>query len=393
MNSFPLPDNAEAIMLEAVALAELGKGLTVPNPCVGAVLTRDGQIVAKGYHHGPGQAHAEVEALRDARERGVDPRECILWVTLEPCNHTGRTPPCTQAIIQAGVSRVVVGATDPNPRVVGGGIAFLLDHGVQVVTGIAETACEDLIADFLTWVHTPCPYLYLKLAATLDGRIAARSGDSQWITNAVSRAMVHELRGRAQAVMVGAGTLRVDNPRLTCRGVSGAAPQSSRFQPLAVVVGSSLPEPGADLFLLRERPMETIFLTTVETASSARADDLRELGVRVWGAGTGDLVDLRSGLVRLRSELGVMDVLCEGGGGLAQHLVSENLVGEWWLFLAPKTLGDAQAVSMLSGSTVERMNGARHWRTARVRRLENDLLLVLRPDDMAAGKAEDKERS
>ncbi|GAB6057064.1 bifunctional diaminohydroxyphosphoribosylaminopyrimidine deaminase/5-amino-6-(5-phosphoribosylamino)uracil reductase RibD [Desulfonatronum parangueonense] len=392
MNSFPLPDNAEAIMLEAVALAEQGKGQTVPNPCVGALLTRDGQVVAKGGHHGPGLPHAEVEALRDARERGVDPRKCTLWVTLEPCNHVGRTPPCTQAILAAGVCRVVVGATDPNPGVVGGGIDFLRDQGVQVVTGVAETACKDLIADFQTWVNTSRPYLYLKLAATLDGRIAARSGDSQWITNAVSRARVHELRGRVGAVMVGAGTLRADNPRLTCRGLSGNMPKSSGSQPLAVVVGSSLPGLNDNLFLLRERPMETIILTTAETASSARADDLRKLGVRVWGAGTDRRVDIQAGLVRLRSELGVMDVLCEGGGGLAQHLVTDNLVGEWWLFLAPKTLGDVQAVPLLSGSTVERMNQARQWRTARVLQLESDLLLVMRPNGPGPGKVEDEER-
>jgi diaminohydroxyphosphoribosylaminopyrimidine deaminase / 5-amino-6-(5-phosphoribosylamino)uracil reductase len=382
LNSFPLPEHPDRIMLQAVTLAEQAKGFTAPNPCVGALLTRNAVVVAQGYHRGPGLPHAEVEALQDAQANGVDPRECTLWVTLEPCNHTGRTPPCTQAITEAGIRQVVVGTADPNPHVHGGGIDHLRATGVEVVVGVAETACRDLIADFVTWVTSPFPYLYLKLAVTLDGRIAARSGDSHWISSRQSRDLVHSLRGRVGAVLVGSGTLRADNPRLTCRNPSkiDTCPHNAG-QPLAVVVGSSLPDPEADFFLLRQRPSETIFWTTAETAESRNAERLRALGCRVWGAGEGKSVDLGVALARLRSELGVLEVMCEGGGRLAQHLVSQNLVGEWWLFLAPKTLGDEHAVPMLSGAVVERMDDARQWRYAQVRELGRDIWFVLRPID------------
>ena len=388
MNNFPLPENAEEIMLQAVALAERGKGLTSPNPCVGAVLTRNGRIVAEGYHRGPGQAHAEVEALRDAARKNVDPAGCILWVTLEPCNHAGRTPPCTRAVREAGITRVVVGTADPNPHVLGGGIAHLREHGVEVLVGMAEQACKDLIADFLTWITTPRPYVYLKLASTLDGRIATRSGDSRWISNALSREHVHSLRARVGAVVVGSGTLRGDDPRLTARASeagqdAGKASGPTRTQPLAVVVGTRLPDARENLFLLRQRPGETIFWTTESVARSAAADELRGLGVRVWGAGADVRADLEACLVRLRSEQGVAEVLCEGGGGLAQQFVAADLVGEWWLFFAPKTLGDARAVPLLAGAEVPCMADARGWRIAKTRHLENDLWLVLRPEGPA----------
>ncbi len=395
MNSFALPDDAEKIMLQAATLAEQGKGQTAPNPCVGAVLTQDGRIVAQGHHRGPGLPHAEVEVLQDAARQGIDPKECILWVTLEPCNHTGRTPPCTQAILQAGIRKVVVGTADPNPRVIGGGIDHLRDNGVQVVAGVADQACRDLIADFRTWIDSSLPYLYLKLACTLDGRIATRSGDSQWISNARSREKVHALRSRVGAVMVGAGTFRADDPRLTCRLSEADRPSDQlanpRVQPLAIIVGSKLPDPAANFYLLRERPGETIFWTTEAAAQGTVAERLRALGARVWGIGSGDHVDLEACLGRLRSELGVMDVLCEGGGGLAQHLITAGLVGEWWLFFATKTLGDARAVPLLSGAEVPRMADAWSWRTSRFREFDGDLALVLRPE-LTADHASDASR-
>lgn len=396
MNSFPLPDDADRVMLQAVAEAERGKGRTAPNPCVGALLTREGRVMAHGHHRGPGLPHAEVEALRDAVEQGIDPGTCTLWVTLEPCNHTGRTPPCTQAILQAGIKQVVVGTPDPNPGVPGGGIAALRAHGTAVVVGVAEQACRDLIADFRIWIATQRPYGYLKLASTLDGRIATRTGDSQWISNARSRAMVHMLRSRVGAVIVGAGTFRADDPRLTCRSAAQhpfsdhkphpgreGTPEEPGVQPLAVVVGTRLPDAREDCFLLRRRAQETLFWTTDAAAHSDAAARLRDLGVRVWGAGGGAHVDLEACLIRLRSELGIMAALCEGGGGLAQRLVSSDLVDEWWLFLAPRTLGDGQAISVLSGADVPCMADARRWRTSRVQELDGDLRLVLFPEQTA----------
>lgn len=361
----------------AVDLAMRGKGRTAPNPCVGAVVTRGDRVVAQGYHRGPGLPHAEVEAIAEARARNVDTRECTLWVTLEPCNHQGRTPPCTMAVLEAGIPRVVIGTEDPNPAVCGGGVDFLRARGVEVQTGVARQACRDLIADFTTWVRTDRPYVYLKLAATLDGRIATRTGDSRWISGEESRAAVHALRGLVGAVLVGARTFAVDNPRLTCRTME-AEQAGARPQPLAVVAGTRLPDAGQDFYLLRQRPGQTIFWTTNQAAAGPQAEALRSLGCRVWGLGE-DRVDMGLALVRLRGELGIYDVLCEGGGRLAGNLVQRGLVGEWWLFQAPRSLGDEQAVPVLSGQVAPRMDQAGQWRFVRIRRSGEDLLVILRP--------------
>jgi len=204
---------------------------------VGAVLVRDGRVVAEGFHAAYGQAHAEVAAMADARARGVDLAACTLVVTLEPCNHQGRTPPCTRAVLDAGIRRVVIGSRDPNPDVAGCGAEVLRAAGIEVVLGVEEQLCRDLIADFLVWKTTPRPYVLLKMAATLDGRTATRVGHSRWISSEASRAQVHWLRSRAGAVMVGGGTLRADDPRLTAR-LHGREREGR--QPLAVAVSGGM---------------------------------------------------------------------------------------------------------------------------------------------------------
>ena len=203
-------------MLEAVALAGQARWLTRPNPCVGAVLVKDGQIVAKGWHKGPGYAHAEIAALEDAAGKGVNPADCTLVVTLEPCRHHGKTPPCTDAILQSGVRRLAIGASDPNPESAGGA-ELLREQGLAVETGIALEECLDLIDDFTTWQTTEFPYTIIKLASTLDGRIATRTGNSRWITSPETLTRVHELRQHMDALLVGGNCFYVDNPALTCR--------------------------------------------------------------------------------------------------------------------------------------------------------------------------------
>ena len=265
-------------MARALQLAAQGKGATAPNPCVGAVLVRDGLIVAEGWHMRHGEPHAEVNCLADAATRGVDPSACTLYVTLEPCNHFGKTPPCTHAVLAAGIRRVVVGCADPNPRVEGGGADFLRSKGVDVTVGVLEQACKDMIADFAVWQFTPRTYNILKMAATLDGRIASRTCKAAWVSGQQSRAAVHEMRTRVDAVVVGGATLRLDNPQLTVR-IEG---RSIKRQPLAVVVTSLLPEPSSPFTLLITRPDETIFWTDAVNAASVRAEGLRDRGVRVW---------------------------------------------------------------------------------------------------------------
>lgn len=363
-------------MARALDLARQGKGTTAPNPCVGAVLVCDGIIVAEGWHQRHGEPHAEVNCLADAAAKGVDASRCVLYVTLEPCNHYGKTPPCTQAVLAAGIKKVVVGCADPNPKVEGGGADFLRQRGVDMTVGVLEQPCRDMIADFLVWQFTPRTYNILKMAATLDGRIASRSGHSAWVSGPESRACVHNLRTRVDAVIVGGATLRKDNPQLTAR------PQASQpeKQPLAVVVTSLLPEPTASLKLLKERADHTIFWTDTANSVSVRAEALREMGVRVWELpSTGEHLDLTAGFARLRSGLGCHTTLCEGGGRLALSLAKQELMDEFHYFLAPKVLGDAKAIPVFAGATVETMDQALRLRLADVRPSGQDLLLTYMP--------------
>lgn len=365
-------------MLQAVSLARQGKGAAAPNPCVGALLVSfDGQVLAEGYHTACGNPHAEIEALADARSRGVDPAQCILFVTLEPCNHQGRTPPCTRAILQAGINHVVVGHPDPNPDVDGKGMDMLREHGVHVESGVALEECRDLIADFLVWKTTARPFVILKLASTLDGKIATRTGDSCWVTGEAARAEVHRLRSMAQAVMVGGRTFSLDNPRLTCRipDLPGAN------DPLAVIVTSRLPRPDDDRHLLRDRPNRTVFLVPESGLDATRRFELERAGCRVWpipSASTGS-IDLRQGLERLRKELGCLFVLCEGGGKLAMSMAEQACVDEIQLFLAPKILGDDHAASSFSGREVLSMQQALGLRIVESNPVGEDLQIILRP--------------
>lgn len=407
------PHPFEFFMHEAIALARQGRWRAAPNPTVGAVLVRDGQVVARGYHTACGMPHAEVECLRDAAANGVDPAGCTLVVTLEPCNHHGKTPPCSQAVLDAGIRHVVVGMADPNP-VARGGAEFLRQHGVQVDMGecgmgVCVQDCRDLVADFVTWKKTDLPYVILKLASTLDGRIATRAGHSQWISCAASRRRVHAIRagvGHAGgAVLVGGGTLFADNPLLTARcGDFSDSPSSAtaggncsadapRRQPLAVAVTSRMDEVAArvgDLVLLQQRAADTVFWTTEAAAASPAADTVRATGARVWGLPAANAVndgggagaaglDLRAGLARLRAEAGCLYVLCEGGGQLGLALLETGLVHEFELHLAPKVLGDNAARPLFDGRAPLRMDDALGLRVTDTVPSGDDLIITLRP--------------
>lgn len=362
-------------MREAADLARLGKGHTAPNPCVGAVIIRAGRVVARGWHRALGQPHAEIEAIKDAREKGMDLARCTLAVTLEPCNHYGKTPPCTEAILKNKIPRVVIGVPDPNPDVAGGGMHFLQENGVRVELCDPDGICADLIADFRHWAREETPYTYLKLAATLDGKIASSTGDSKWITGTAAREEVHDLRSRVDAVIVGGNTFRNDNPGLDCR-----LPGFSGNQPLAVLVTSDLPENKEDYKLLCKRPDKTLFWTGKKQAGSEKAENLRSLGCRVWDLSAPDgTIDLQGGLKRLRSELGMHYCLCEGGGRLAMSLVRENLIGEIWYFQSTRVLGDESGKSAFSGESRPEMKFADRFRLARLSRIDEDICLQLFP--------------
>jgi diaminohydroxyphosphoribosylaminopyrimidine deaminase/5-amino-6-(5-phosphoribosylamino)uracil reductase len=319
-------------MEQALDLARRGEGKTRPNPPVGAVLVRSGQVVGKGYHRRAGGPHAEVHALRQA---GSKARGATLYITLEPCSTTGRTPPCTEAVLAAGVHRVVVGARDPNPEHAGRGLRMLRRRGVKVTAGVLGPPCLELIRPFTRWIRTGRPYVTLKLALTLDGRIADRRGRSKWITGPAARARVQELRRRADAIMVGAGTVRADNPSLLPRPAYGRAPWR-------IVVASTGRLPERASVLGDEAAARTIVTCRHGVASPTGRAEL--LHLRSAGAG----VSLRDLLAKL-GRRGLLHVLCEGGGRLAGELARSSLVDEYVIFYAPSLLGGHGARAALAG--------------------------------------------
>jgi diaminohydroxyphosphoribosylaminopyrimidine deaminase/5-amino-6-(5-phosphoribosylamino)uracil reductase len=364
-------------MARAVELAWRGRGRAAPNPCVGAVLVRDGDVAAEGWHTACGEPHAERECLADARNQGVDPSQCTLYVTLEPCNHHGRTPPCTEAILEADIPGVVIGCLDPNPAVAGGGAERLRQAGVEVRTGVLEQQCLDLIHDFRTWISSRRTYNVLKMAQTLDGRIAGGDRRPEAVSCPESFQNVQAMRAASQAVVVGGETLRRDNPRLTAR-LADLPPDFE--QPWAVVVTSRLPAPDADLHLLRDRPGKTVFFTPARQAETDAARALQDLGARVFPLDHGPFgLDLEPGLERLRRELACLSVLCEGGGRLAMSLLQQRLADEIVIYLAPRVLGDDKAPAVFSGREVPSLAGTVNLRLADVRASGADVRLTYKP--------------
>jgi len=370
----------EAFMRRAIELAERGRWRTAPNPTVGAVLVKDGEIVAEGWHQVCGEAHAEVNCLRDAAGKGVDTSACTLYVTLEPCNHFGKTPPCSHAVLNAGIRRVFIGMPDMNAKAAGGA-DFLRENGVEVISGLLEEECRELVADFITWQTTRRPYVILKMASTLDGRISTKAGRSQKISNDASHAEVHRLRekiGIARgAVLVGGNTFALDDPRLTART------ESAERQPLAAVLTSRLPSENG-CALMRERAAESVFFTTAAQAASPAAAALRARGARVYGVDCADSGSSRAPLnvaqvlELLRSEENCLYVLCEGGGRTALSLLEAGLVDEFHLHMAPFILADDEATPLFSGRHTESMEDALRMKAVSASLAEGDVHIRFR---------------
>jgi diaminohydroxyphosphoribosylaminopyrimidine deaminase/5-amino-6-(5-phosphoribosylamino)uracil reductase len=313
----------------ALALEQGLEGTPSPNPHVGAVVVRDGEIVGKGHHERAGEDHAEFAALREAGPRA---RGATLYVTLEPCNHTGRTPPCTESILGAGIARVVVGCHDPNPNVTGGGAERLQRAGVVVDIGCREPQAVQLIAPWKKFVTQGVPYVALKLALSLDGRIASRTGASKWVTGPEARARVHLLRAQQDAVAVGIGTVLADDPRLTVRDAPG-------HSPLRVVFDTKLRLPTTARLVQTARDIPTWVICTTDAPSSAEAQ-LVERGVEVLRAppSAEGRIDPIAGL-RLLATRGVVRVMIEGGAELAGSVLAGGVVDEVHAFIAPILLG------------------------------------------------------
>ncbi|MDQ3263178.1 MAG: bifunctional diaminohydroxyphosphoribosylaminopyrimidine deaminase/5-amino-6-(5-phosphoribosylamino)uracil reductase RibD [Myxococcota bacterium] len=356
---------AEFFMRIALEEAAKGVGRTSPNPAVGAILVKAGRIIARGYHQKAGSAHAEVVALNAA---GAQARGADLYTTLEPCDHFGRTPPCSQAILSAGVRRVFCGSADPNPLVSGKGVARLQAAGVEVRTGILQAEADALNRPFFKAVTTGLPYVTLKAAVTLDGKLATATGDSKWVTGEEARLHVHRLRNRVDAVLVGGNTVRLDDPQLTTRLPKGEQGRD----PVRVVVDSHLALPLSRKLFQPGGPRTIV--ATLEAEDSPRARKLKARGVEVWRmpsrAGRVSLTPL---LRRLGRE-GLSHVLAEGGAELFASLIQARLADELWLFLAPKVLG-AEGRSWAGPLKIRSMAKALATGSLQVERFGADLLL------------------
>jgi diaminohydroxyphosphoribosylaminopyrimidine deaminase/5-amino-6-(5-phosphoribosylamino)uracil reductase len=349
----------EQFMRRAVRLAERARGRTAPNPMVGAVVVTGGEVVGEGRHPRAGEPHAEVFALRHAGERA---RGGTLYVTLEPCAHHGRTPPCVDAVLAAGISRVVAAMRDPNPKVAGGGLRRLAAAGVSTSAGLLEAEARELNRAWLKAVETGLPWVTLKMAMTLDGKIATRTGDSRWVTGESARRYVHRLRDWNDAVLIGIGTARADDPQLTAR-------LRDARNPVRVVV-----DPRAELSphshlarTAREVP------TWLAASPEAETGALEDRGVTVLRLpAPGGRLDLDA-LLRALVRRDVHSVLCEGGAGLAGYLLDAGLVDEVAWFIAPKLAGGAAAPGPVAGAGVERMAEAIPLDKIQVRRFGEDV--------------------
>jgi len=343
----PEPSNEdERYMLRAIELAEGGRGWTSPNPLVGAVIVEAGRIISEGFHEFAGGPHAEVNALENATE---DVTGATMYVTLEPCAHQGRTPPCADRVVESGVTRVVMAIKDPNPQVSGAGKRLLREHGLQVDSGPYPEIARRQNEGYLKWITTGLPFVTLKMAMSLDGKVATRTGESKWISSEISRADAHLIRASSDAIMVGIGTVVHDDPRLTAR-TGRQKPTTTR-----VVVDS-----------LGRTPLDSHVADTEEAATlvavSGRAPEesvraLEERGVEVARMDDRGKVDLR-GLLELLGERGVLNLLVEGGPELTRAMWEAGLVDKLVFYFAPKVIGGCGAPGPVGGTGVDSIDQA-----------------------------------
>jgi diaminohydroxyphosphoribosylaminopyrimidine deaminase / 5-amino-6-(5-phosphoribosylamino)uracil reductase len=336
----------ERVMLRALDLAEMGRGLTSPNPMVGAVVAFGEEIVGEGFHARAGGPHAEVVALEGARK---DPRGATVYVNLEPCSHQGRTPPCADMLVGKGIARVVISMLDPNPMVSGGGMSFLVDSGVDVSVGPFGELALKLNEAYVKWITTRLPFVTLKMAMSLDGKVATRTGDSKWISSERSRDDVQEMRRASDAVMVGIGTVVQDDPRLTVRAGEGGT------GPLRVVVDSLARTP------LDSNVVDTAVAPTLIAVSDAAPPDrvsrLSERGVEVVHLDAGGKVDLTA-LLGLLGDREVVSLQVEGGPELTRAMWEAGLVDKLVFYYAPKVIAGCGAPGPIGGSGIARMEEA-----------------------------------
>ncbi len=372
-----------AYMQRAIALAERGLYTTTPNPRVGCVLVKNGQIIGEGFTQPVGQAHAEIQALNDARAHGQDPSGATAYVTLEPCSHSGRTPPCAQALIDAQVKRVVTAMQDPNPLVAGGGFSMLRAVHIEVQSGLLEQAARELNLGFISRMTQGRPWVRLKIAASLDGRTALPNGVSQWITGAAARADGHHWRARACALLTGIGTVRTDNPQLTVRDVD------TPRQPQRILLDSQLEIP-VTARLLDGAPL-LIVCATAHALDSHKAEALRQRGAEIIALAGNETTDPTNqheprnarvnlpALLNLLSARGINELHVEAGSTLNGSFLQQDCVDELLVYLAPTVLG--QAMGMFNMPSPTNLDIRRNFFFHSVEQIGEDLRIIARLSD------------
>ncbi|MEZ6141189.1 MAG: bifunctional diaminohydroxyphosphoribosylaminopyrimidine deaminase/5-amino-6-(5-phosphoribosylamino)uracil reductase RibD [Zavarzinella sp.] len=361
------PDD-EYWMMQAIRLAQRGEGFVEPNPMVGAVVVRDGKLLGEGWHQSYGQHHAEVNAIAAA---GANCYGATLYVTLEPCCHFGKTPPCTDAVLAARFTRVVIAMRDPFPQVAGQGIAILQQAGISCTVGVCEQHAVELNAPYLKRLQSGKPWVHLKWAMTLDGKIATHTGDSKWISNEQSLATTHRLRGRMDAILIGMRTLLADDPLLTPR------PPGARIPTRIVVSRNSenVPDSAALLRSIAEAPVE--IWTHADQVTKWHGWQLAGAQILVLPELTSTTLNLSHGL-NVLAERKCTNILVEGGAGLHGSMLDQDLVDEIHVFVAPKLFGNVHAPGPVAGYGVEKLKSAHQFRLSHSETLENDLYLRYR---------------
>lgn len=360
-------DKDKKYMSAALKLALKAQGMTSPNPLVGAVLVKSGEVIGKGYHKKAGLPHAEIEAFEDARKKKNKIAGSTLYVTLEPCCHTGkRTPPCVNSILEEKVSKVVVSSLDPNPKVSGKGVKKLRRDGIEVLTGVLEEKSREMNEAYIKYITIGLPFVVLKLAATLDGKIAAASGDSKWIGSETQRRHAHILRSRADAVVAGIDTVLTDNPSLNVR-LTG-----KHKDPVPIVLDSKLRIPlSSNLLRLHDKPI----IATVRPVDKAKSEKLESLGAKIITVkkDKSGLTDMRE-LMRLLGELEFTSVLIEGGSTVAGHALKSGIVDKITFFYAPKILGSG-GLSMVGDLNIERVKDSIEVRDMGVKKIGSEFMV------------------
>ncbi len=363
-------------MREALRLARRGEGFVEPNPMVGAVIVQDGRVVAGGFHERFGGLHAEAQALRDCRDKGIDPAGLTIYVTLEPCSHHGKQPPCAQAVIDAGIKRVVVAIPDPFEPVAGKGVPMLRDAGVEVDLGVCREEAQRLAEPYIKRGRTGLPWVIAKWAQTLDGKTATRTGDSKWISNELSRRRVHELRARVDAIIVGVGTIRADDPTLTAREVD-----VKRIARRVVVDPKlSLPDGCKLIQTIDQAPLTIAINERLFDDEPDRLKKLAGLGIELLGLPTvsKNQLDLRPLFEHLAQTHAASNVLTEGGAHLTGALLKQGFADQVLAFVAPRVVGDKSALDSVVGLSHESIADATRLTLCAVEKLGEDVLLDYR---------------